>query len=245
MLGRAVVLVVACLGPVRAARAQGGPPLETDDPGTPGSGHLELNLSTEAEREGGGTTYDAPRFDANLGVGTRFQLKLEVPWRVVTAPDQPTTTGIGNVGVGIKWRFLDGPVAVSTYPQSDLAGSESAADKGIAESETGLLLPIEVSWDPGPVAFDVEVGYELGAGPDQVVYGLALSHLVRPSLELLGECHGSGDPDLTDQGVRCGLGFRWSLERWASLMGAYGDGVVGSPENRPDYRLFGGVQLRW
>jgi len=57
-------------------QAQGGPPLETDDPGTPGAGHVELNLSMEAERDHGGTLYDAPRIDANLGLGTRFQLKL-------------------------------------------------------------------------------------------------------------------------------------------------------------------------
>jgi hypothetical protein len=239
------MLAVACLGPVRAVRAQGGPPLETDDPGTPGAGHLELNVSAEAEREAGGTAYDAPRLDANLGVGTRFQLKLEVPWRVATATDQPATTGIGNVGIGVKWRFVDGPVAVSTYPQSDLGRSDSAKDKGIAESETELLLPVEIAWDPGPVALNVEVGYQHGAGPDQVVYGLALARLVPPSLELLGECHGSGDTDLTGQGVRCGLGFRWTLARAASVMGAFADGVAGSAEDRPDYRLFGGVQLRW
>ena len=73
-----LALLLACLD-AADLQAQGGPPLETDDPGTPGAGHIELNLSIEAERERGGTLYDAPRIDANLGLGARFQLKLEVP----------------------------------------------------------------------------------------------------------------------------------------------------------------------
>src|SRR5262245_10094278 len=113
--GVACVLVMIGLSSARAARAQGGPPLETDDPGTPGPAHIELNVSAEAEREAGGTVYDAPRLDANLGVGTRLQLKLEVPWRVATTSAKPTQTGVGNVVLGIKWRFAEEKsLAVST-----------------------------------------------------------------------------------------------------------------------------------
>jgi hypothetical protein len=245
MLQRAAVILMAALGSASAARAQGGPPLETDDPGTPGPGHLELNVSAEAEHEAGGTTYDAPRLDANLGVGTRLQLKLEVPWRIATAAAQPTTTGVGNVGVGLKYRFVDGPVSVSTYPQAALGRSESASDEGIADSETEILLPVQIAWDTGPVALNVEVGYQHSASSDEVEYGLALGHLARPSLELLGECHGSGDTDFTGQGVLCGVGFRWTVERAVSVLGAYAAAVAGAAEDRPDSRLFGGVQLRW
>jgi hypothetical protein len=243
---REVASVLVCLGSARAVQAQGGPPLETDDPGTPGPGRVELNVSAEAEREASGTVYDAPRLDANLGVGIRVQLKLEVPWRVATAPAESTKTGVGNVVLGIKWRFADGgSVAASTYPQLALGRSESASEKGIAESDTELLLPIEIAWDAGPAALNMEVGYQHAAGSDEVVYGLALAHEARPSLELLVECHGSGAMDLTRQGVLCGLGFRWKLQQAASLMGAFAAGIAGSAEDRPDHRMYGGVQLRW
>jgi len=130
------VVVVAALGPVRAVRAQGGPQLETDDPGTPGPGRLEL--------------------------------KLKVPWRVATAAAQPAMTGVGNIELGAKWRLVDGPVAVSTYLQAAIARSESARDKGIAESETEILLPIEIAWETGPVALNLEVGYQHAASSDEV-----------------------------------------------------------------------------
>src|SRR6185369_5759842 len=136
LLGGLGLAALACLGLSRAAAAQGGPPLATDDPGTPGPGRTELNVSAQAERDVSGTVYDVPRLDANVGVGTRLQLKLEVPWRVAAAPAQPTETGIGNVGVGVKWRFAEkGTVAVSTFPQFTFGRSASAREKGIAESD--------------------------------------------------------------------------------------------------------------
>ena len=246
MLRRVVVLALTCLGLSRALEAQGGPPLETDDPGTPGPAHVELNVSAQAERDVSGTVYDAPRLDVNMGVGARLQLKLEVPWRVATAPAQPSETGTGNVGVGVKWRFAEkGSVAVSTFPQFTFGRSASAREKGIAESDGEFLIPIEVAWIAGPVALNADLGYQNAAGSEEIIYGLAVARGIPPSLELLGECHGSGDIDLTHQGVLCGLGFRWKVQQAISLMGAFAAAVAGAAEDRSDYRGYGGVQLRW
>lgn len=62
------------------AWAQGGPPLLTDDPDTPGPGYWEINLSTFLEKRLHSNTIETPRVDANYGVGQRIQLKFEVPW---------------------------------------------------------------------------------------------------------------------------------------------------------------------
>ena len=230
----------------RPLQAQGGPPLETDDPGTPGPGRVELNLSVEGEREADGTLYDAPRVDVNVGAGTRWQLKLELPWRVATAPAEPAQSALGNVEMGIKWRFAETKsVAVSTYPQLTLPGSESAGIKGVADTGATLLLPVEVAWDAGQVSVNAEVGYERTEGESDLVYGLALAHGAGASLELLGECHGGGPTDFTGQGMLCGGGFRWELQQAVSLLGAYAAAVMGSAADRPDHRFYGGVQLRW
>lgn len=238
-------LMVGGIG-ARALAAQGGPPLETDDPGTPGAGRLELNVSAEAQWEGSRTLYDAPRLDANLGVGRHLQLKLEVPWRVATAPASPASSGMGNVTLGVKWRFAEsGPVAVSTYPQVTLSGSERSQSKGLADSGTTLFMPVEIAWVAGPVALNAEVGYQAGPGTAELVYGLALAHQANPSLELLGECHGGGEADLSHQGVLCGAGFRWEPLRALCLLLAFTTAVAGSADDRADHRLYSGVQLRW
>lgn len=232
----------------RPTRAQGGPPLETDDPGTPGNGHVELNVGLEAERAPDGTGYDAPRVDVNYGAGARVQLKLEIPWRVTTAPSQPTRTGIGNVMLGVKWRFIDresGRVAISAYPQLTLGASRGAAANGVADSSAALLLPVEVAWRVGPLALDAELGYRLVESASELAYGLVVAHQPLPSLELLGECNGTGEIRFTGIGVLCGLGLRWKLGAPISLLGALEAGVAGSAESRPDRRFYAGVQLRW
>jgi hypothetical protein len=244
--GLVLGLVLAHAAGARALQAQGGPPLETDDPGTPGAGHVELNIALAAERESGGTVYDAPRLDANLGVGARVQLKIEVPWRVATRSSEPTRTGVGNVVLGVKWRFAESAeVAISTYPQVALEGFESASAKGLADSGTTVLLPVEVAWHVGPLSMGAEVGYQRAQGESEIVYGVAAAHQTRPSLEVLGECHGNGDTHFTGIGMRCGAGLRWVVGQSVSVLAALTAGVAGPGERRPERRLYAGVQLRW
>jgi hypothetical protein len=58
---------LACVPGV--SRAQGGPPLVTDDPDTPGGGHWENNLAAMATRTSGRWTLAAPDADLNYGWG--------------------------------------------------------------------------------------------------------------------------------------------------------------------------------
>jgi hypothetical protein len=64
--------------------AQAGPPMVTDDPGTPGDGHIEINFAALATRTSNGSTYELPLIDANVGLGDRIQLKLETPYEIGT-----------------------------------------------------------------------------------------------------------------------------------------------------------------
>src|SRR5437870_3332200 len=86
--------------------AQGGPPLITDDPDTPGPGYWEINLSAFLEKLRHERTIEAPRLDINYGVGRRIQLKFEMPWLVVSEAEEPSKTGLGKSTFGVKWRFF-------------------------------------------------------------------------------------------------------------------------------------------
>lgn len=59
------------------AFAQGGPPMITDDPGTPGNQKWEINLAVAFEHRPGETSFDAPAIDLNYGVGEHVQLTLQ------------------------------------------------------------------------------------------------------------------------------------------------------------------------
>lgn len=59
------LLAVAALLSGEAAWAAGGPPMITDDPGTPGSGNWEINLAAVTSHTAGQTDYQLPLADFN------------------------------------------------------------------------------------------------------------------------------------------------------------------------------------
>lgn len=53
-------LVITLLSSIATVcAAQGGPPMRTDDPGTPGPGNWELNFAATADRRSGERVYEA------------------------------------------------------------------------------------------------------------------------------------------------------------------------------------------
>ena len=85
------LIVLALLLAPCAAHAQGGPPFLTNDPGTPGDGHWEINVAAAQTLERGIDSYQLPQFDFNYGVGERVQLTYEVPYVIDTTPGSPIT----------------------------------------------------------------------------------------------------------------------------------------------------------
>src|SRR5262245_13049296 len=79
-LPAALIALVGFAAMPAVLSAQGGPPLLTGDPGTPGDGHSEFNIALTVERFRQQTLYEAPLLDFNYGVGERIQLKVELPW---------------------------------------------------------------------------------------------------------------------------------------------------------------------
>src|SRR5215471_6738860 len=59
---------------------QGGPPLLTDDPGTPGNQNWEINIAAMPRFVPGDRDFQAPLLDINYGWGERIQLKYQVPY---------------------------------------------------------------------------------------------------------------------------------------------------------------------
>lgn len=68
-----LLLIAAAAAPL--ARAQGGPPFITDDPGTPGNRHWEINLGWIGDHNPGQAYYQLPNINMNYGWGDRIQLK--------------------------------------------------------------------------------------------------------------------------------------------------------------------------
>jgi hypothetical protein len=235
------LLVAALLLAAGRARAQGGPPLFTDDPGTPGAGNWEVNVAMTLDRTALSSTWGTPLVDANYGWGERIQLKLEMPW-VVTSDAFGTQSGIGNPLFGVKWRFLDeetAGVAVSTYPQVGFNLVSSSADRGLVESEPRFLLPVSAAKRLGPVVVNVEVGrlFESG-GEGAWVWGLALGHAFG-KVEALAEVFGTHGQSPESRQVLVNFGGRVRLAATSTLLFSGGWSVSDGEGLRHAYAYLG------
>ena len=161
-----IVQLFLVLVPIASAslmRAQGGPPFITDDPGTPGNRHWEINLGWIADHNPGNAYYEVPDFDINYGWGDRIQLKYELPIAVATDPNNTTRAGLGESLLGIKWRPYEYHRAgekksdenmlfsIGTYPQASINNPTSAVRRGIVENGPQYYLPVEFTAKVGPI----------------------------------------------------------------------------------------------
>jgi hypothetical protein len=226
MFLKALIALAAVTLSAPSALAQGGPPLLTDDPGTPGAGRWEINLASTIERRRSEWFLEAPLLDINYGVGDRIQLKFELPWLILNEGDDRIRSGLGNSLVGVKWRFADEDrhgVAVSVYPQLEFNNPTTSARRGLVEEGTQLLLPVQVARRVGVIGVNAEIGYGLVQHrSDEWVYGLAFGYSASERFELLGEIHGAALRDFSEDNLVFNLGTRWKVNNKLVVLGSAG-----------------------
>jgi hypothetical protein len=237
--------ILMLLVPARAF-GQGGPPLITDDPDTPGPGYWEINLATIVDRSLSERRTQQPLADINYGVGRRIQLKFEMPWLHVRDRGQPAATGPGNANSGVKWRFLgeEGTrVAWSIYPQLEVNSSKSMSDRGFVVDGPQFLLPTEFTVEMRRIEINGEVGRNfVRNGRDQWIYGVSTEISGRRGLELLDELHGE-QSSTSPVELIVNVGARQKILRQIAVLAAVGTAVHGLRDDRTRFRLYAGLQF--
>jgi len=165
------------------ALSQGGPPFRSDDPDTPGNGHWEINLGFIGQRSPFGGSYDTPNIDINYGVGSRIQLKYEVPLSIqeTRGDSVHVAAGLGNSLLGLKYRFFQqtkyrpstGVFYQAKVPSASvvLGLGSGQVDHAISFLISKEIHPIHVDFNVTPVfagrggslGFDRNVGFALSA----------------------------------------------------------------------------------
>jgi len=213
---------------------QGGPPLLTDDAATPGDGRSELNVAFAVEKLRHETVYGAPLLDFNYGVGERAQLKIELPWLLKHEQPGLDSSGLGNILVGFKYRFLDqaqADVDVSFYPQTEFRTTAHSRRAGLVGEGLSLLLPVQVERDFGLVSVNAEFGYLWVEEEDDAwVWGIAVARDLIEGLEILGEIHGETGRRFDRGEVVWNLGARIKLSELNSILVSAGRGFRGTPQ---------------
>jgi hypothetical protein len=240
-----LILVAAAAAAVTgasSARAQGGPPLMTDDPGTPDPGTWEINLALTGDLTRDTRSYEAPVVDLNYGAGGHVQLTFSLPWAFTHDAGASTRGDLGDVEAGAKWRFVDQghtlPVDVSTFPK--LVFHPSLA--GPQQEGTELLVPFQVARSLGPLAVNLDGGRVFQRhSPVQWFYGAAVQYARTDAMQWLAEVHVETGSDEGTQRYLNG-GFRRDLDRHRILLFSIGRNLLtrGAPGETVAYV---GVQI--
>ena|SRR6185295_4872834 len=240
-------LVVFGLAP--SARAQGGPPMLTDDPGTPGSKRWEVNFLSTLQRSRAGWLFEAPIVDVNYGVGNHIQLKFEAPFVVSRESGGKTKSGIGNSMFGVKWRFFDEEtrgVDMSTYPQLEFNNPTSSVERGLADRGMRLFLPVEIVKKVGQFEVNGEIGYAaVQNGPDECEYGIAIGRQITKRIELIGELHGSALRTLRENELLFNVGSRVTLGKNSVLLISAGRSIRNVAGEGPQHIAALGIQFNF
>jgi hypothetical protein len=227
--------------------AQGGPPMMTDDPGTPGSRTWEINTGWNAQSTPGSVIHSLPIVDANYGIGNRVEITYQVPFGVVVSGGR-TQAAMGNSEISIKWRFVDaGDWQISMYPGIDILTPGSHADiPGLTDSARTLELPLQIERSVGPVSINGDIGrtFSTDPGDDEWFGGAAVGGNVRRGWELVTEVHVNASRRLQRAEWVAQAGTRVDVSERLTLMFAYGRDVRNDFVPRTLLLAYAGTQLR-
>jgi hypothetical protein len=232
VISRHTVMAVACFVffGARLVLAQGGPPMMTDDPGTPGNRHWEINVAGALERSSGANAGELPALDINYGAGDHVQLKLEGAWLLHQHGDNKTKGGLGNAAAGVKWRFLDEEsdgVSMSIYPQVEWNMSSTSVRRDLVERGTHLILPAQISRGIGPFEFAAEAGYVVGLNTaDEWILGIVGAWPVNKKFEILAELHSDLPADFSSRQLTVNFGTRVKLTGHIALLASVGHDLL-------------------
>jgi hypothetical protein len=249
-----------------SAQAQGGPPFITDDPGTPGNGNWEINVGWLGSHNPGSGAYQLPDLDINYGLGSRIQLKYEVPLAVTTDENNTTRASMGESFPGVKIRFYEHhspgekptdenmDFSLGTYPQVLINNPTSAVQRGVVETGPQYYLPLEFASKVGPISLNGEVGHWFGNRhvPSRWGRGLIAGREFNDRFELYAEVYDLQDANRVDgnskqRAFTLDVGGRRTMDKAGHLrllfMGGRALQSVSASNSEPNWIAYAGVQI--
>lgn len=225
-----------------------GPPILTDDTGTPGPGKWETNMGITVDKRRDTTLYNTPALDLNYGIGERIQLNYSVSWIVLDTTNETARNGLGNSEVAVKWRFLDqdkNGVALSVYPRFIFNNLTSSADRGLVDKGAVFRLPFQMEKKIGVIIINPEAGHDFRQeGGDEWLYALALKYDEIKGLEVLTEVFGTADDSFKKQENVVNIGVRKDVSENVSLHASVGRSLRQATD-QPSLLSYVGLQMRY
>jgi hypothetical protein len=222
----------------------------TDDPGTPGNGHWEINVAWTDQEQPGVRTIGLPLLDANYGVGDRLQLNYQASWNVIDAGSAAADSGMSDSQLACKWRFYDAGetgLQVSTYPRYTFVNPSSRSDRrGTADPNATFLLPAEVRHAFGRWSVNADFGRTFSGSASERGWmgGVCVGAEILKGWEIDAEAHATTLDRLGSSEVILNAGVRHDFSEHLTLLLAVGADARNTIAPRSRLLTYAGLQLR-
>ncbi len=126
-----------------------GPPFVTDDPEPVEHQHWEFYIASQYANDNDGASGTLPHAELNYGLMPDVQLHLIVPNAFDRPRGGPTLLGVGDLELGVKYRFLqegDYRPMVGVFPLLHLPTGNQ--NRGLGNGDPQMFLPLwlQKSW---------------------------------------------------------------------------------------------------
>lgn len=222
-----------------------GPPFLTDDPVPVEPHHTEVNLALQGSRtsEGASGSFAA---DVNHGCAKETQCHVAVPIAFSRAAGHGMQTGIGDVELGVKYRFInqaDSGFMAAVYPTLFLPTGDAC--RGLGNGRLQVWLPLWVQKSAGPWTWDAGAGYLTNPAPgarSSWFFGLLAQRSVGEHLKVGAEVfHRTPVADDVPHTTGFNVGATVKVAKDRNLLFSIGRGVRRVPFDRSTFYL--GYQL--
>jgi len=160
--------------------------------GTVAPGWLEIETGLERDRFGPSLTTGSTPTVFKFGLADHAQLSV-----FGSAQHNPGVTGLGDVGVGVKWRIADDASFFGDFAiLPSVKFPTGSAEKGTGTGTTDVSLLLISSHDLGPVAMDINLGLTRRTGDGTTaptaatLWTVSFGGPIAGSLGWTGECFG-------------------------------------------------------
>jgi hypothetical protein len=228
-----VILFCFCM----QAHGQGGPPMITDDPGTVDKQHFEINTGITAEHTASQSSYEFPFIDINYGISNRQHINFEIPFVSKYGKGAETQRGMGKVGIGTKFRFVDRHNAgfdISTHPAVFFVLSNDAVDKGVIDGGTELFIPLEFQKKINKNILGMEIGRLINSGGRGLwTYGMLYAREFNSQFNAAFEINGNTGAAINETTLFLNLGARMRMTKRFTILFSGGRSIA-VPEGAKD-----------
>ncbi len=239
--------LVLCLIELKPVLGQGGPPMITDDPGTPGNGKWENNIAIAFSHVPNEWSIDAPGIDLNYGLGDQIQLTLQGGPAVIKRSDHGLIGGLVGTEAAVKWRFLDEEKSgfdVSMFPRIIFNITQSSVRRGLSEDGTRFQIPFQAAKTFGRWHLDGEFGpLTSTVGRSNWLYGIVTGFDLAKTTGIMAELHGTSRTNFSRDVLVLNVGVRQILTQHCVLIGSLGHELREANNEPLAFIGYAGVQL--